>query len=117
MVANRTYLRDTLQRVVDGGDITNEELYEAIPEPLHLSKLELGAWERLSHWADDGDIRASEPGYAEDQRERMRYWIARLDGYSSEEIEWGEHVATHIPMWGCFLIVALVSGGVYLLLR
>ena len=78
MTNARQYLRNTLQRIVDGGDLTTEELDAAIPDPLILARLEKDAWEELSHWADDDDIRAKDKRYAADKRDRMRGHIIAL---------------------------------------
>lgn len=78
MTAARTYLLETLQRVVDGGDLTTDELDAAIPNPLVLDPAEKDAWEELSHWADDEDIRAKDDRYASFKRDWMRDQIAAL---------------------------------------
>lgn len=80
MNAARAYLLTALQRVVDGGDITNEELDAAIPDPLALERAERDAWEQLSHWADDADIRVRDAHYASFKRDWMRDYIAKLSG-------------------------------------
>ncbi len=67
----RRYLLATLHRVADGGDVTDHELGAAIPDPLALNRSERYAWEELSHWADDEDIRANDPSYSAYKRERM----------------------------------------------
>ena len=72
------YLRDTLQRIVDGGDLTTEELDAVVPDPVILSRVERDAWEELSHWADDDDIRAKDKRYAANKRDRMRDHITAL---------------------------------------
>lgn len=78
MTAARAYLIETLQRVVDGGDLTTDELDAAIPNPLVLDPAEKDAWEELSHWADDEDIRAKDDRYASFKRDWMRDQIAAL---------------------------------------
>lgn len=79
MTSARDYLLATLQRIVDGGDLTTDELDVAIPDPGLLDgRSEKDAWEELSHWADDDDIRARDVRYSEHKRERMRDHIARL---------------------------------------
>ena len=92
----RTYLLSTLQRVADGGDLTTAELDAAIPDPMLLDRAERAAWEELSHWADDADIRAKDAHYASFKREWMRAHIERLgqqSDYTSEELERGEDQA------------------------
>ncbi len=79
MTAARPYLLATLQRVADGGDLTSKELHAAIPDPLLLDLVEKDAWEQLSHWADDEDIRAKDAKYAAFKRNWMRDHIAALD--------------------------------------
>lgn len=74
----RAYLLATLQRVVNGGDLTVEELDNAVPDPLALEREEKDAWEPLSHWADDADIRARDANYASFKRDWMREHIAAL---------------------------------------
>ena len=76
MTAARTFLVDALQRVADGGDIDEAELEAAVPDPFALDDLEKNAWEELSHWADDDDIRARDERYAGYKRDRMRECIA-----------------------------------------
>ncbi len=78
MTDARRYIRDTLQRIVDGGDLTTEELDAAVPNPLLLCRDEQAAWEELSHWADDNDIRARDERYAASKRDRMRDQITAL---------------------------------------
>jgi hypothetical protein len=60
----RTVLLATLRRVIDGGDVTNDELDAAIIAPADLRGAERKAWHGLSYWADDDDIRAKDPAYA-----------------------------------------------------
>ncbi|WP_260483494.1 hypothetical protein [Sphingomicrobium flavum] len=74
----REFLLAALKRVVDGGDIQIAELDAAIPDPLKLDKIEKDAWEQLSHWVDDEDIRAKDENYAAFKREWMRQHIASL---------------------------------------
>lgn len=112
----RAYLLAALTRVADGGDITTDELGAAIPDSLALNGTEKAAWEELSHWADDSDIRAKDAHYASLKREWMRDHIAALHGYLPAEIKRGEHQASHMPLWGCATAVLLVASAAYLLL-
>jgi hypothetical protein len=112
----RAYIISALQRVVDGGDITADELSGAIPDPLVLDDAEKGGWEQLSHWADDDDIREKDPDYANFKRECMRDHIAKLSGYLPAEIERGEHQAWHVPLSACAAAILLAAGAAYLLL-
>jgi hypothetical protein len=116
MTEARAYLLFALQRVADGGDITVDELDAMIPDPLLLDSAERGAWEQLSHWADDADIRAKDTHYAIFKRERMREQIAALNGYLPGEIKRGEHRAWHVSPWGCGAAMLLIVGVTYLLL-
>ena len=79
MTAARSYLLSALQRVADGGDLTTEELDAAIPNPRLLDAAEKDAWEQLSHWADDADIRAKDAHYASFKRDWIRERIAALN--------------------------------------
>lgn len=78
MTAIRTFLLEALQRVVDGGDIEQGELDAAVPNPLTLDPVEKDAWQQLSHWADDADIREKDADYAMFKRDWMKDRIAAL---------------------------------------
>ncbi|MCC2976363.1 hypothetical protein LK533_06710 [Sphingomonas sp. PL-96] len=78
MVDARAFLIAALRRVADGGDIDNAELDAAVPDPLSLARCEKDAWEALSHWADDDDIRARDPRYATLMRDTVRRCLANL---------------------------------------
>jgi|TARA_R100000501_G_scaffold14680_4_gene26674 hypothetical protein len=79
MTAARTFLIDALQRVADGGDMDETEIEAAVPDPFALDDLEKKAWEELSHWADDKDIRVRNERYAGYKRDRMRECIATFN--------------------------------------
>lgn len=64
MTEARTILLATLRHVIDGGDVTNDELYSAIAAPAGLRGAERMAWHGLSYWADDDDIRVKDASYA-----------------------------------------------------
>lgn len=74
----RAFFLEALQRVAGGGDVGAAELDAAIPDPLALDPTEKHAWEELSHWADDDDIRQRDERYAASKRERMRDHLAAL---------------------------------------
>ena len=78
MTAARAFLLEALRRVTDGGQVDEAELNAAVPEPLTLDPAEKNAWEELSHWADDDDIRERDQAYAAFKRERMRDDVAAL---------------------------------------
>ena len=78
MTAARAFLLEALQRVADGGDVGAAELDTAVPDPFALDYAEKNAWEELSHWADDDDIRERDGRYAAHKRERMRDHVAAL---------------------------------------
>ena len=78
MTLARAFLVKALQRVADGGDLTEFELDTAVPDPFALDPAEKAAWEELSHWADDDDIRERDERYAAAKRERMRDYVAAL---------------------------------------
>lgn len=71
MADARTFLIDCLQRVIDGGDVTNGELDAAITDPAGLRGAERKAWHGLSYWADDDDIREKDPEYAPSRRQQL----------------------------------------------
>lgn len=75
----RTYLLETLRRVIDGGDVTNEELDAAIAAPADLRGAERKAWHGLSYWADDDDIRAKDPAYAPSRRGQLADLLSALE--------------------------------------
>ena len=83
MTAIRTYLIEALQRVVDGGDIEQDELDIAVQDPLALDPIEKDAWQQLSHWADDADIRQKDANYATFKRDWMQDRIAALKANGS----------------------------------
>ena len=73
-----SFLLEALDRVAGGGDITEAELSASVPSPLLLRPDEKIAWEELSHWIDDDDIRERDPHYATIKRRRMRDHLASL---------------------------------------
>ena len=107
----RLALIEMMKRVLADGNITNSELFAAAPDPTGLAELERVAWQRLSHWADDDDIRANDKDYADKQRQNIAEALADLEGlgagYDTSEIKRGEHQATRVPPLGC-LVAALV---------
>lgn len=74
----RQFLIEALTRVANGGDIDNAELHFAVPDPFVLDPVERNAWQELTHWADDDDIRAKDARYAVFKRERMRDCLLEL---------------------------------------
>jgi len=78
MTASRTFLIEALQRVAGGGHIGEAELDAAVPDPFTLDAAEKNAWEELSHWVDDDDIRERDERYAAFKRDRMRDHVAAL---------------------------------------
>lgn len=75
----RTFLIASLQRVIAGGDVTNEELYAAIADPAGLRGAERKAWHGLSYWADDDDIRTKDPNYGPSRRRQLGNLLADLE--------------------------------------
>ena len=78
MIATRAFLIEALRRVAGGGDISEAELDAAVPNPFALDAREKDAWEELSHWADDDDIRERDERYTASKRERMRDHLQAL---------------------------------------
>jgi len=89
MTSARAHLLTMLERVADGGDITTQELDLAIPDPLILDEREKAAWEELSHWADDEDIRMRDARYTGFKRQWMRDHMSTL-----QEVDWHPHPPT-----------------------
>ena len=79
MTDARTFLLATLRRVIDGGDVTNDELDEAIGAPAGLRGAERKAWHGLSYWADDADVRAKDPTYARSRRRQLADLLSALE--------------------------------------
>jgi len=78
MTVARAFLLEALQRVADGGEVTESALDTAMPDPFTLDPAEKTAWEELSHWADDDDIREQDERYAASKRERIRDHVVAL---------------------------------------
>jgi hypothetical protein len=82
--------------------------------------VERAAWYRLSHWADDDDVRAKDPRYLDMQQRQICEVLGDLEGldagYLPSEIGRGEHQAWHMPPLGCALFVIAGSTGLYFLL-
>jgi hypothetical protein len=126
MTDARSFLLESLRAVIAGGDITNEELAAAIPDPARLRGAERRAWHGLSYWADDGDIRAKDPDYGPMRRQSLAALLARLEaemseaealaaGYLPSEIERGEHLATRVSGWGCVGSLTVLAVGAWAL--
>ncbi|WP_447954204.1 hypothetical protein [Sphingopyxis chilensis] len=109
----RLTLIDMMKRALADGNITNNELFAAAPDPKGLAELERVAWQRLSHWADDDDIRAKDKVYADKQRRNIAEALADLEGleagYDPNEINRGEHQATHVPLGSFVAALALIA--------
>ena len=84
MTVARAFLVEALERVADGGDVLESELDAAVPDPFALDPAEKTAWEELSHWADDEDIRERDERYAAFKRERMRDHVAALRSHAAD---------------------------------
>jgi hypothetical protein len=74
----REFLLTALRRVIDGGDIGNDELDAEIPAAETLKGAEREAYHGLSYWADDGDIRAKKLKYGPMRREGLNRLLDRL---------------------------------------
>jgi hypothetical protein len=75
----KTFLLATLRHVIDGGDVTNDELDAAVAAPASLRGAERKAWYGLSYWADDDDVRAKDPAYGPLRRRRLAYLLSALE--------------------------------------
>jgi len=114
LTANRSFLIESLRTVRDGGSFTNEQLFSGVPDPRSLDNFEKAAWQCLSHWADDDDIRAKDPKYETHQRKKVTEALADLEaldvGYLPSEVERGEHTTTHVPVWAALLLLLVLGG-------
>lgn len=113
MTEARTFLLDALHRANSGGTVTFEEFHAAIHDPRGLDQVEHIAWERLSQWVDDGDIRSRDAAYADMQHRQIAGALEDLEaveaGYLPSEVAWGDHRAWHMPLIGCLAIVAILA--------
>ncbi|WP_093667187.1 hypothetical protein [Sphingomonas gellani] len=113
----RHALIEMMKRVLAGGEVSNSDLLTSIPDPTDLDQMERLAWQRLSQWADDDDIRARDEAYADMQRQHVTEALSDLEaldaGYDPREIELGDHQATHIRLVGCLVVAALVAAVLY----
>lgn len=75
----RAFLINSLRHVINGGDVTNDELDDAIADPAGLRGAERRAWHGLSYWADDDDIRAKSPAYAPSRRRQLSNLLNDLE--------------------------------------
>jgi hypothetical protein len=79
MTNARTFLIGFLGRIIDGGDVTNDDLNAAAVDPAALRGAERNAWHGLSYWADDDDIRAKDPAYAPARRSQLADLLTDLE--------------------------------------
>jgi len=75
----RTFLITSLRRVIEGDDMTNDELDGAVADSARLRGAERKAWHGLSYWADDDDIRAKDPSYAPSRRKQLANLLTDLE--------------------------------------
>jgi hypothetical protein len=105
----RSFLISALKRVDTGDAFTNDDLWAACPDPRDLCNLERIAWQRLSHWAEDDDIRAKDAAYEAKQKRDIAEALADLEaldaGYLESEVHRGEHQETRLP--GAVLLAGL----------
>lgn len=117
MTDTRAFLLDALRRAASDGTVTFEEFHAAIPDPRGLDQVERLAWERLSRWVDDGDIRARDASYADVQRRQITEALDDLEaveaGHLPSEVARGEHRAWHVPLIGCLAIGAILASLVW----
>lgn len=115
MTARRALI-DLMERALAGKKVEVNELFAAAPDAA-ASEIERLAWQRASHWMDDGDIRARDEGYAAVQRQQLTDALSDLEafeaGYDVLEITRGEHQASHISGWGCLALSVLIAALAY----
>ena len=75
----RAFLVAALRDVIAGGDITFDQLDDAIRDDNLLRGDEMKAYWGLRYWASDADIRAKDPAYAPMRREGLARLLARLE--------------------------------------
>lgn len=75
----RAILIGLARRVTEGGDITNEQLYAASPQPELLTGQERGLWHQLSYWADDDEIREKDSTYALMKRDSLAQFLCNME--------------------------------------
>jgi len=113
----RLALIEMMRRVLAGGEITNSELSSAVPNPTALNQIERLAWQRLSQWADDDDVRIKDEPYADMRRRQVAEALIDLEaleaGYDPGEIAFGDHQATHISLLGCLAVGAVLYALLY----
>jgi hypothetical protein len=113
MTSARASLMEMLRGAIAGDEVTNARLYSAIPDPLALDRLELAAWRRLSHWADDEDIRRKDASYGSMQLAHLEDALADLEaleaGYIADEIIRGDHRGWHIPVAACLIVAVILA--------
>ena len=116
----RLTLIEMMRRVLAGGEITNSELSIAASDPMDLGQIERLAWQRLSQWADDDDIRMRNASYTEMRRRQVAEALAALEafkpGYDPDEIAVGYHRATHIPLLVVLIAVVVLAALLYAML-
>jgi len=76
--AARIALVNALRHVVVGGDLTKDALRAIVADPASLGGTERKAWYVPSHWADDDDIRITEPHLAADRRVQLAELSGKL---------------------------------------
>ena len=65
--------------MIAGGELTSDELDGAIPDARELEGSERAAWQGLSHWADDDDVREKDPAYGSARRRQLCDLLYNLD--------------------------------------
>ena len=81
VTADRAGLIALLRHAVSAEDVTNPMVEDALPYPQSLGADEKRAFEVLSHWVDDDDIRTRDGAYAHRQREELAFWLECLSNH------------------------------------
>jgi hypothetical protein len=75
-----TFLVNSLRHVIEGGDITGEQIDAAFPNgPKTLRGAQFKAYYGLGNWAADEDIREKDPSYAPMRRKGLVELLRRLE--------------------------------------
>ena len=79
MNESRSFLSDAIRRLIDGKEVSGQELGSAVPDPQALGLLEKGAWVQLKNWPEDAGIRANNANFAAYSQERLKHLLLMLN--------------------------------------
>ena len=79
MNESRSFLSAALRRLIDGQEVSDQELGSAVPDPRALGLLEKGAWVQLKNWPEDTGFRANNPNFAAYSQQRLKDLLVKLN--------------------------------------